>query len=183
MQPCTGLLRASRAVHSAAMLGHETGGISVVLFRATNPVPRPIRKDFRYGDIGVAKITMAVSDVDSLYGDLEGRLNFCSKHRTAAIPGWGDYSFVYARDPEGNLIEFMSARDEETESKSGGVRSIGISVTDLDRSVAFYRKSLGFDRIVVASHTAFSGLVDEISGGRRHGGSILSSCEQQRLGE
>jgi catechol 2,3-dioxygenase-like lactoylglutathione lyase family enzyme len=158
------LLRSATAVHSAALLGHEAGGISVALFHSTDPVPRPIRKDFRYGDIGVAKITMAVSDLDALYRDLGDRVGFCSTPKTATIPGWGDYRFAYGRDPEGNLIEFFSGPDEHTENGFGGLRSIGIAVTDLERSMTFYQASLGFDIVVVASHTAFSGLVDEVSG-------------------
>lgn len=158
------LLRAATAVHSAAMIGHETGGISVALFHATNPVPRPIRKDFRYGDIGVAKITMAVSDLDALYRDSGNRVSFCSTPKTAMIPGWGDYRFAYGQDPEENLIEFFSGPDDRTENGFGGLRSIGIAVTDLERSMMFYQASLGFDTVVIASHMAFSGLVDEITG-------------------
>jgi catechol 2,3-dioxygenase-like lactoylglutathione lyase family enzyme len=158
------LLRTTTAVHSATMLSHEADGISVALFHATNPAPRPIRKDFRYGDIGVAKITMAVSDLDGLYRDSRNRVSFCSTPKTATIPGWGDYRFAYGRDPEGNLIEFFSVLNERTENGFGGLRSIGIAVTDLERSKMFYQASLGFDTVVIASHMAFSGLVDEITG-------------------
>ncbi|MBA7588814.1 hypothetical protein ES708_30883 [subsurface metagenome] len=42
---------------------------------------------------------------------------------------------------------------------------IGISVTDLKRSIAFYQKHTGFDTLFVNPHESFSGLVDEVSGG------------------
>jgi catechol 2,3-dioxygenase-like lactoylglutathione lyase family enzyme len=46
----------------------------------------------------------------------------------------------------------------------GGVRSFGISVTNLERSISFYQKYLGFDVVMMSRHENFSGLVDEVSG-------------------
>jgi catechol 2,3-dioxygenase-like lactoylglutathione lyase family enzyme len=168
-----GLLRAPCAVHSAVLLGHEAGGLSVALFHATDPAPRPIRKEFRYGDIGVGKITMAVSDPDGLYRELGDAIDFSSGPKATAIAGWGEYRFVHGRDPEGNLIEFSSGLSPSAGKMFGGVRSIGISVTDLERSTEFYRRKLGFEKVVVASHIAFSGLVDDVSGSP---GTEVRSC-------
>jgi catechol 2,3-dioxygenase-like lactoylglutathione lyase family enzyme len=158
------VLRMSHTMHSILMFNQEVGGIFVELVRMTNPVPRAIRKHFRYGDIGVTKMTIAVSDLDWLCGELEGRVNFCSKPKSVEIPGWGEYHFLYCRDPEGNLIEFVSGRHVQVPNRFGGVRWIGVSVTDLGRSMSFYQKYLGFDTIVMDTHERFSGLVDEVSG-------------------
>jgi catechol 2,3-dioxygenase-like lactoylglutathione lyase family enzyme len=149
------------------MLQQEAGGVIDELVQMSNPVPRPIRKETRYGDIGVAKIAIAVSNVERLYEELKGKVNFCSKPKSTKIPGWGDYAFVYGRDPEGNLIEFVSGSKLRVANRFGGSRWIGISVTDLERSRSFYQKYLGFDTLVVNSHSSFSGLVDEISGGSK----------------
>ncbi len=167
------VLRMSNTMHSMIMFNQEAGGILVELVRMTNPVPRAIRKDFRYGDIGVTKTTIAVSDLDQLCKELEGRVNFCSKPKSVEIPGWGDYHFLYCRDPEGNLIEFASGKNFSVSSRFGGVRWVGVSVTDLKRSMSFYQKHLGFDTIVMDSHERFSGLVDEISGAK---GTKVRSC-------
>jgi catechol 2,3-dioxygenase-like lactoylglutathione lyase family enzyme len=133
------LLRTSPAIHSAVHLGHEQGGISVALFHATTPVPRVIRKDFRYGDIGLTKMTMSVPDVDNLYHDLQKSVNFCTEPRSIIIPGWEEHRFVYCRDPEGNLIEFISGSLAHTEKGLGGLKWLGVGVTDLDRSRSFYQ--------------------------------------------
>ncbi len=160
-----GLVRNPSAIHRAIHLNHPMGGISVALFRGKIPVPRPIRKDFRYGDIGLNKMTMAVSDVDQVCRDLGKNMTFCSVPKSLTIPGWQEHRFVYGRDPEGNLIEFISGPLAPVEKGFGGVRWLGIAVTDLERSKAFYQKHFGFSRVVVDSHGAFSGLVDEVSGG------------------
>jgi catechol 2,3-dioxygenase-like lactoylglutathione lyase family enzyme len=162
-EPIHELLRTSPTIHSAIQMNQKGGGISVDLFNHIVPKPRPIRKDFRYGDIGVSKATIAVNNLDRFYQRYTGRLNFCSRIHQIEIPEWGNYAFVYARDPEGNLIEFTDGEKLTIKNTFGGVRWIGISVTDLERSVDFYKKHLGFDTTIVNIHENFSGSVDEIS--------------------
>jgi catechol 2,3-dioxygenase-like lactoylglutathione lyase family enzyme len=164
--------RASRVVFRGAIFGQKAGGILLEFIEMSAPVPRPIRKDFRYGDIGVAKMMVAVADVNALFRDSGGEVDFCSAPKQAVIPGWGDYSFVYCRDPEGNLLELFSAGDRGPKDRFGGVLGIGVAVTDLDRSVSFYQEHLGFG-VVTRPHEALSGLVDEVSGSR---GSLVRSC-------
>lgn len=159
--------RSSRVVFAGAILQQKAGGMLLELIRMREPVPRPIRKDGRYGDIGVAKVTIAVSDIDRISRRLKGRVPLCSAAKKAVIPEWGDYRFVYCRDPEGNLVELAEFADGEIDEDFGGARSVGIAVTDLDRSIEFYRTLLGQEKTVIRSHTAFSGLLDEITGGER----------------
>lgn len=169
-----GLLRAPRAVHSSQLLSQETGGPTLALFQATDPAPRPIRKDFRYGDIGVGKITFAVPDLTAFCQEKGTYIDFCSAPKDTAVEGGDAYRFVYARDPEGNLVEIVA----DSAGASGGgpvLRSVGIAVTDLERSLAFYRDVLGFDRTVMAPHGSFSGLVDELTG---ETGTTVRSCLQ-----
>ena len=164
----------TRPVHfSMVMFNQEPDGVLVELVQMSKPVPRAIRRDFRYGDIGVAKITMVVKDVHNAYEELKDKVKFCSAPKSAVIPGRGDYHFVYCKDPGGNLIEFISGADLQPKNKFCEFRSVGISVTDLARSMDFYRNRLGFDTVVIETHEKFSGLVDEISGSE---GTQVRSC-------
>jgi catechol 2,3-dioxygenase-like lactoylglutathione lyase family enzyme len=160
------ITRGVTPVFAASMLSQDAGGIIVEFIRMNTPAPRAIRRDFRYGDIGANKMTIAVSDVKKVYGELKNKVNFCSSPKSAEIPGWGAYNFVYGKDPEGNLIEFASGAKLPGKNKFGGVICIGISVTDLKRSIAFYQKNTGFDTLFINPHESFSGLVDEVSGGK-----------------
>ena len=182
-----GLLRAPRAVHSSMFLAQTGGSLKVSLFHAVEPVPRPIRSDQRYGDIGVAKITFEVADLDGFLAEKAARLALCSSPKSVTLAGGAGagvaapgtaYRFVHAKDPEGNLLEFACPAGEETTPRAWGdtgprCRSFGLAVTDLDRSLAFYTTAFGFDRLVVPPHSGFSGLVDEISGGSR---TLVRSC-------
>jgi catechol 2,3-dioxygenase-like lactoylglutathione lyase family enzyme len=151
-------------VQGGIMLDQEAEGVIVELIQLRVPSPRPIHKEIKYGDIGINKMTIAVSDVEVFYREYQGKVTFSSEPKSTKITDWGDYHFVYGRDPEGNLIEFVSAPKVRVERGFGGIRWLGLSVTDLERSVAFYQEYLGFDKVVVRPHVRFSGLVDEISG-------------------
>jgi catechol 2,3-dioxygenase-like lactoylglutathione lyase family enzyme len=161
-KPIHELLRMCPTIHSAIQLNQKCGGIAIALFHHVYPKPRPIRKDQRYGDIGVFKITIAVSDLNRFYKEFQGKIHFCSEIRQITIPEWGAYSFVFARDPEGNFIEFIDDKTLPEQQRFGGIRWLGISVTDLERSVDFYKKHLGFDNTVINTHECFSGSIDEI---------------------
>ncbi len=167
------VVRTSRVAFCGASIGQEANGIGLELIRSTDPVPRPIRKDFRYGDIGVAKISIAVSDVMAVYEELKDQVAFCSKPQEVSIPAWGDYHFVYCRDPEGNFVEFVSAPNVRPVTRFGGIRWVGIAVTDLDRSLPFYQNLLGFDRLLVPIHTSFSDMLDQLVGTT---GAHIRSC-------
>ena len=162
-EPIHALMRSCPTIHSAIQMNQKCGGISVALFCHTYPKPRPIRQSPRYGDIGVSKATIAIGDLDQFYKEFQGRIAFCSQIRRIKIPGWGDYAFVYARDPEGNLIEFIDGEKFSVNQRLGGVRWIGIGVTDLERSIDYYQKILGFDKTVINIHESFSGNLDEIA--------------------
>jgi catechol 2,3-dioxygenase-like lactoylglutathione lyase family enzyme len=162
-KPLEVLLRMPHIVFSAVILQQEAGGVLIEFVEMVNPVPRPIQKHPAFGDIGVNKITIIVPDVDRFYERYRSKLDFLSGPRSASIPEWGIYNFVYCKDPEGNLIEFASTEKVHVENNYGGVYSVGISVTDLDRSLDFYQRVLGFKEIV-KRHDSLSGLVDEVCG-------------------
>ena len=161
-----GLLRAPRAIHSAMLLGHEHGELTVAVLRGDRTRPRPIRKDHRYGDIGVAKVTFAVPDVAAFCTDRSAFLDLASAPKTAFLGNGGECRFAYGHDPEGNLIEIVSGPGIT-------LRSLGIAVTDLDRSLDFYGEVLGFDETVIPPHESFSGLIDEVAGVK---GATVRSC-------
>ena len=164
--------RSSRAVFYGATLQQKAGGIMLEFIRMMEPAPRPIRRSVRYGDVGVAKITLSTADVVSVWAALKDRVDFCSSPKTTEIPGLGEYQFIYCRDPEGNLVEIRSDGSDSGQM-FGGAWSAGVAVTDLDRSVPFYRDFLGLNVVAADVHTGFSGQVDELTG---TAGTHVRSC-------
>ena len=68
------VVRMPHPVYSATLINQSAGGIIVEFIQMVDPAPRPIRKDFSYGDIGLAKMTIAVSDVEGLYNILKDKV-------------------------------------------------------------------------------------------------------------
>jgi len=167
-----GLIRAHRAVHRSLLIGQHTGDLTVALFHAVDPAPRPIREDPRYGDIGVAKLTFAVPDIDSFCKDKGAFVGLRLSSAGTHLERQDGPRSIYGRDPEGNLVEFVS--EPGIGSSHGPVLcSVGIAVTDLERSLEFYRGVLGFDRVIAAPRERSSGQIDEITGVR---GAAVRSC-------
>ncbi len=156
--------RTSSHVFNGWMYMQEKDAIVVECIQRLEPSPRPIHKQVRYGDIGVNKMTVEVSDVEKFCEAYKDKVKFVSPPKRADIPGYGDYGFAYGTDPDGNLIEFISGSKIQVEEPLGRIRSLGVSVTDLERSIAFYQKYVDFDTVVIEPHEAFSGLMGEVSG-------------------
>jgi catechol 2,3-dioxygenase-like lactoylglutathione lyase family enzyme len=164
--------RTSRAVFYGATLQQKAGGIMLEFIRMVEPAPRPIRRSVRYGDIGVTKITLSTTDVPSVWEALKDRVDFCSRPKTTKVPGLGEYQFVYCRDPEGNLVEIRSGGSGSGQM-FGGACSAGVAVSDLDRSLPFYRDFLGFSTVVADVDGCFWNQVVEVTG---TAGTHVRSC-------
>lgn len=160
--PMVDVFRTSIHKFAGIMVSHPAGGMVVELIAMSIPHPRPIRVKKRYGDVGVNKIAIAVSDVKSFYTGCKDTMKFFSEPRSTTLPGWGEYNFVYGCDPEGNLLEFVSGSKLEVKDAFGGPCWVGVGVTDLERSMAFWQ-STAFDKVVIEPHEGFSGLVDEVA--------------------
>ena len=175
----SGIMRGVTPEFTVGMLSHDEGEIIIEFIHMITPFPRAIRQDSRYGDIGANKITIAVSDVNDLCHDLKDKIDLFSGPNSVELPGFGSYNFVYLKDPEGNIIELVSGAKLRVNNKFGGVRWVGISVTDLERSIYFYKKYAGFDTVFVEPHENFSGLVNEVYGSEqtRVRSCILSSSK------
>ena len=158
--------RTSPHVFNGWMYHQLEDGIVIECIQRFEPTPRPIHKQPRYGDIGVNKLTVEVADAGKFCEAYKDKIRFLCEPKETNIPGWGDYRFVYGTDPDENLIEFISSSTIKVDGMLGRIRSLGISVTELERSVAFYRKHTDFDTVILEPHESFSGLVGEVSGSR-----------------
>lgn len=156
--------RASPHSFNGWMYQQKREAIVVECIQRFEPAPRPIHKQVRFGDIGVNKMTIEVSNVDEFAKAYIDRITFLCEPKSADIPGLGDYRFIFGADPDGNLMEFVSSSKFQVDSTIGTIRSLGISVTELDRSIEFYQKYVDFDTVVIQPHESFSGLVGEVSG-------------------
>jgi catechol 2,3-dioxygenase-like lactoylglutathione lyase family enzyme len=164
VNPMADTFRNSMHIIEGNMFYHKTGGLTLEPVCKKAPTPKAIFSPPRLGDIGPNKITFAVADVEKFFQEYQDKVEFFGKPHATVLPGLGDYSFVYGKDPEGNILEFASWADGRPEQGMlCGARILGVAVTDLERAKSWYQKHCDMD-IVVSEHDKFSGLVAEVSG-------------------
>lgn len=162
--PMADTFRNSHHVLSGNMFCHKTGGLTLEPVQLRCPTPRAIWTTPQLGDIGPNKITFAVADVEKFFKEYQDKVKFLGEPQSTTVPGLGEYAFVYGRDPDNNIVEFASWEGAKVDQGLiGGVRILGMGVTELERSKAFFQKHCDMD-VIVSEHDKFSGLVGSVSG-------------------
>lgn len=122
-----------RVLHDARGLG---AGLALDLLQWDTPAPAGSPN--RAADLGFNRLGLYVSDLDATFADLvtAGVTTHGAPHATA-VEGGPAVRTVVVDDPDGVLVELVDLGVDRT-----GFVAVGVS--DLDRSVAFYRDVLGF---------------------------------------
>jgi catechol 2,3-dioxygenase-like lactoylglutathione lyase family enzyme len=141
----------ARARRATLRLGKET----ITLTAFSSPRSRPIPFDSRSHDRWFQHIAIVVRDMDAAYAVLQ-------KHRVThvstapqTLPEWnpnaGGIKAFYFRDPEDHVLEiiwFPAGKgdprwQQPTDALFLGIDHTAIVVSDTERSMAFYRDTLG----------------------------------------
>jgi len=116
------------------------------LFQFSRPTPRPRRPDARPSDIGYTRVGIHVAELDATLARLA---SLGTRPLTAPMGARGTRR-VCIHDLEGNLLELMeddprepTARARPRRATGVAVRSITLSVPDLERSRRFFVETLG----------------------------------------
>jgi catechol 2,3-dioxygenase-like lactoylglutathione lyase family enzyme/uncharacterized protein YndB with AHSA1/START domain len=123
-------------------------------FQFERPVARLMPHDFRPCDTGYARIGLWVSDFDTT---LERLARLDTVPLTAPLGARGARR-ACVRSPDGVFVELMEADPlpvgpgRGREACGTAVRSVTLSVPDLDQTVAFFGRALGLPRAAAALH-------------------------------
>jgi len=120
------------------------GGLEIWQYSERKPVPAAFR--IAVGDTGVFAAKIKCWDVWCFHQYLSSRWKKCSS--IAKDPS-GTPCF-YVEDPFGNTFQVIERKDIFIDDRKmcGGIAGALVGVTDMDRSVEFYRDILGYDRTV-----------------------------------
>jgi catechol 2,3-dioxygenase-like lactoylglutathione lyase family enzyme/uncharacterized protein YndB with AHSA1/START domain len=123
-------------------------------FQFERPIARLMPQDFRPCDIGYTRIGLWVIDFDATLERL-GRLGTTPLTPSLGAPGTRR---ACVRSPDGVFVELMEADPlpavpgTEREGCGTAVRSVTLSVPDLDQTMAFFGGALGLPRSEVRLH-------------------------------
>ncbi len=142
MLPYTGGEPRSR--HAVLALNLNGGG-GAEIWQYTTRVAQPAKFEIQLGDLGFFCAKFKTRDLKTTH-------SYLSKNNTVSdiqrSPSGQDHFFLF--DPFGNAIELVGADSwfSKTKFHTGGVYGMTIGVSTMEKSIAFYKDILGFDKII-----------------------------------
>ncbi|MFP4534582.1 MAG: VOC family protein [Spirochaetaceae bacterium] len=132
----------------AALAINLAGGGGFEIWQYTSRTPEGPNREIKLGDTGIFAARMKSAQVATAYTELkESRAEVLGG--IAAAPNGREHFFL--RDPYGNVFDVVYGDGGEffsgQKANTGGVEGVLIGVSEMDRSLEFYRRVLGFDRV------------------------------------
>ncbi len=177
MLPYTGGLARKR---HAILAMNLRGGGGLEIWQYTERTPQAAKFKVQLGDLGIFIIKMKSSDVACTFQFL--------KEKGANLLGnveqnpMGQQHF-YLTDPYGNLVEVVESDNWFSTGRRsmGGVSGCVIGVSDVEKSLPFYNRILGYDQIVFDEKSSFGDFA-ELPGGEAPCRRVLLRHSRPRLG-
>lgn len=136
-----------QARHAILALNMQGGG-GMEIWQYTGRTPVPPAFQPRLGDLGIFIGKIKSKNVQATFHELRKKdVNLLTNPTTR--PDGKEH--FYMKDPWGNIFEIMAADDWFSTGRpqhTGGMYGAVIGVTDMAASMAFYKKVLGYDRIL-----------------------------------
>ncbi|SHI12692.1 Catechol 2,3-dioxygenase [Sporobacter termitidis DSM 10068] len=130
------------------------GGGGLEIWQYTSRTPRPPAFEVRAGDLGIFLLRIKTPYVEKAYLQLK-------KHNADILGGIVEtpegVRALCLRDLYGNLIrlEESDALFTKTPALNGGVIGASVGVSNMEKSVRFYREILGYDKVLYDGTGAF----------------------------
>ena len=138
-----------------ALNGHGGGGMEI--WQYTSRVPQPPDFKVKLGDLGLFACKIKCVDAETAF-------HFLRKKGAMLLGGLENAPdgrpHFFVRDPWGNVFEIISSdeffsKPNLEKGSTGGVFGATIGVSDIEKSVEFYGKILGYDEMVFDSTDKF----------------------------
>lgn len=129
------------------------GGAMIEIFQFTSKSVRP-RPKIQWGNTGILGFSLKVLDIHKAYIDLKKAGVEIITGPVDMLPaknaGWKQMFF---RDPDGNILSLIQSDDmkfslRRRKANIGGIELTTIGVSDMDKSLNYYRNILGYSKII-----------------------------------
>ncbi len=137
-------------------LNMQSGG-GFEIWQYTSRTPQPSQNKIKLGDLGIFCIKMKSKNIAESY-EFYKKENMNLLSEITKDPA-GKQHF-YLKDPYDNIFEIIENEYWFTRNKdlSGGVAGTVIGVSDIDKSIQFYKNILGYDQIIYDKTDQFDDL-------------------------
>lgn len=156
------------------------GGGGIEIWQYTNRTPVDPNFKLSIGDLGIYAAKVKSRDVSATYNHLikEKMDVMCEPLKRA-----DKQLHFYIKDPHGNVIDVVPSEDWYTKKNpsTGGIYGCTIGVSDMDKSLDFYRSILGYDTILFDESGVFPDFYN-FPGGDENYRRVLLTHSQPRKG-
>ena len=131
--------------HACIAMNMQGGG-GFEIWQYSERKPLTAKFQIAAGDLGVFAAKVKCRDVEAFHKQIAKKWNECSP--IATTPD-GTKCF-YVKDLYGNCFQLIERKDVfiEQHKLTGGIAGAMVGVTDMKKSIAFYRDILGYDVVV-----------------------------------
>jgi catechol 2,3-dioxygenase-like lactoylglutathione lyase family enzyme len=156
------------------------GGGGFEIWQYTSRKPEAATFQIKFGDLGIYACKIKSRDVAKTFDRLTKNNVETIGEITNDLAGKKHF---YLKDLNGNIFEIVEADDWFGKEKieTGGVYGAVIGVSDMDKSVAFYKDILGYDKVIAAQENIFDD-VKNLPGGELRCGRVLLTHSNKREG-
>ncbi len=165
--------------HAILALNMKGGG-GFEIWQYKSRVPEKAKFDLKLGDLGIHILKIKTENIADTYQYFKAQCLQVSES-VYKDPNGNDHFFV--KDPYGNIFQMVKNEIWFTESKvrTGGVSGVTIGVSNIEKSIHFYKAIFGYDKILYDTQgkfVEFSGL----EGGENTFRRVLLTHSQSRQG-
>ncbi len=157
MLPYTG--GESRERHAALALNLQGGG-GFEIWQYTSRTPQPPKEEIQLGDLGFFCGKLRTQDALGTYEFFKSEnVDLVDSPR---LDPRGNLHF-YVRDLYGNIFDILENKNpwfKHEQKHTGGTFGVSIGCSDLEKSIAFYKEILGYDKLIYRGE----GLYDDLNG-------------------
>lgn len=141
--------------HAILALNLQGGG-GMEIWQYTGRTPQPPAFQPQLGDLGIFIAKIKCKNVEACFHELRKK-EVTMLNSPAVRPDGREHFFV--KDPWGNTFEIVSSDNwlsKNRPAQTGGMYGCFIGVSDMERSLEFYKKVLGYDQVVYDQTETFS---------------------------
>lgn len=144
----------SPARRTAVLAANMQGGGAFEVWQYEDRQPQPPRHKLLVGDLGINIVCLKSSDINASF-DFHRAAGITVSDSVVTDPA--GKSVYEVKDTFGNLFRVEASKEIflRTKQVTGGISSVVIGVSDIDKTIDLYKKVLGYSRVVYESTGKF----------------------------
>lgn len=164
----------------AALALNLQGGGGFEIWQYTQRTPQPPKQEVRLGDLGIFCAKLRTRNAQKAYDyfkkeglDLLGELT---------IDPRGSWHF-FVKDPNGNIFDVVESDEswfKKEKKHTSGAYGVTVGCSDIQKSMAFYKDILGYDKVIYEHEGEFADLNGLPLLGKTYKRAILTHSEKRK---